>query len=49
MHGEPLTQANAGWWLPETLCYLHHLERLGDVARESDGDVERWVGKLSDR
>ncbi|HTX13484.1 MAG TPA: MBL fold metallo-hydrolase, partial [Solirubrobacteraceae bacterium] len=46
LHEEPLTQTNAGWWLPETLCYLTHLERLGRVMRESDGDVERWVGEL---
>jgi glyoxylase-like metal-dependent hydrolase (beta-lactamase superfamily II) len=49
LHEEPLTEANAGWWLPETLCYLTHLERSGRVARQPDGDVERWVGKLSDR
>jgi glyoxylase-like metal-dependent hydrolase (beta-lactamase superfamily II) len=47
LHEEPLTEANAGWWLPETLCYLTHLERLGKVARGADGDVERWVGELS--
>jgi glyoxylase-like metal-dependent hydrolase (beta-lactamase superfamily II) len=43
LHDEPLTEANAGWWLPETLCYLNHLERLGQVRREPDGDVERWA------
>jgi glyoxylase-like metal-dependent hydrolase (beta-lactamase superfamily II) len=48
LHEEPLTRANAGWWLPETLCYLTHLERLGRVARLSDGSVERWVRELSD-
>ena len=47
LHDEPLTEANAGWWLPETLCYLNHLERLGRVRREPDGDVERWVETLS--
>src|SRR5579884_1611958 len=46
-HGEPLTEINAGWWLPETLCYLRHLELAGRVARESDGHVERWSAKLS--
>jgi glyoxylase-like metal-dependent hydrolase (beta-lactamase superfamily II) len=42
VHGEPLTRDNATWWLPETLCYLRHLELAGRVGRESDGDVERW-------
>jgi glyoxylase-like metal-dependent hydrolase (beta-lactamase superfamily II) len=43
LHDEPLTESNAGWWLPETLCYLRHLELLGLLARESEGEVERWV------
>ena len=47
LHDEPLTEANAGWWLPETLCYLNHLERLGQIQRDSDGDVERWLATLS--
>jgi hypothetical protein len=42
VHGEPLTETNAGWWLPETLCYLRHLELAGTVARDSDGGAERW-------
>ncbi|HTN25657.1 MAG TPA: MBL fold metallo-hydrolase [Solirubrobacteraceae bacterium] len=42
LHGEPLTQLTAGWWLPETLCYLQHLEVLGVVARDG-GDPERWA------
>jgi glyoxylase-like metal-dependent hydrolase (beta-lactamase superfamily II) len=42
IHGEPLTETNAGWWLPETLCYLRHLELAGAVAAGSDGGVERW-------
>ncbi len=41
--GEPLTEANAGWRLQETLCYLHHLELAGRVSRRSDGDLDRWV------
>jgi glyoxylase-like metal-dependent hydrolase (beta-lactamase superfamily II) len=41
--GEPLN-ASARWRLLETLAYLHHLERLGRVAREQDGVVERWRG-----
>jgi glyoxylase-like metal-dependent hydrolase (beta-lactamase superfamily II) len=47
VHGEPLTEGNTGWWLPETLCYLRHLELRGLVARESDSGVERWAGTLS--
>jgi glyoxylase-like metal-dependent hydrolase (beta-lactamase superfamily II) len=47
VHDEPMTERNAGWWLPETLCYLGHLERRGLVARESDGGVERWTATLS--
>jgi glyoxylase-like metal-dependent hydrolase (beta-lactamase superfamily II) len=42
LHGEPLSQMTAGWWLPETLCYLTHLEVLGVVARDG-GEPERWV------
>jgi glyoxylase-like metal-dependent hydrolase (beta-lactamase superfamily II) len=38
--GEPLTESNARWLLAETLCYLHHLERLGAVRRE---EAERWA------
>jgi len=43
LHDEPLSEANAGWWLPETLCYMRHLELTGRVLREPDGQVERWV------
>jgi glyoxylase-like metal-dependent hydrolase (beta-lactamase superfamily II) len=42
LHGEPLSQLTAGWWLPETLCYLRHLEVVGDVQRVG-GDPERWA------
>jgi glyoxylase-like metal-dependent hydrolase (beta-lactamase superfamily II) len=42
LHGEALTQATAGWWLPETLSYLRHLEVGGAVARDGS-DPERWV------
>jgi glyoxylase-like metal-dependent hydrolase (beta-lactamase superfamily II) len=47
VHDEPLTEGNAGWWLPETLCYLQHLELRGVAARESDEGVERWTATLS--
>jgi glyoxylase-like metal-dependent hydrolase (beta-lactamase superfamily II) len=43
VHGEPLTETNAGWWLPETLCYLRHLELAGRVVPESDSGVDRWA------
>ncbi len=42
VYGEPLSEFNAQWRLSETLCYLTHLERLGEVVREPDGGVERW-------
>jgi glyoxylase-like metal-dependent hydrolase (beta-lactamase superfamily II) len=42
VYGEPLSPMNASWRLSETLCYLRHLEIGGQVAREPDGDVERW-------
>jgi glyoxylase-like metal-dependent hydrolase (beta-lactamase superfamily II) len=47
LHDEPLTELNAGWWLPETLCFLRYLELSGRVARETDHGVERWAGELS--
>jgi glyoxylase-like metal-dependent hydrolase (beta-lactamase superfamily II) len=43
VYGEPLTAVNGGWYLQETLCYLTHLERGGRVAREADGESERWL------
>jgi glyoxylase-like metal-dependent hydrolase (beta-lactamase superfamily II) len=39
--GAALSEANAPWWLSETLCYLQHLELEGRVARAGDGS-ERW-------
>ena len=39
--GEELTQLTAGWWLPEALCYLRHLETTG-VVRRHEGETERW-------
>ena len=43
LHGEALTQLTAGWWLPETLCYLRHLEVTGAWSRVEDGETERWA------
>jgi glyoxylase-like metal-dependent hydrolase (beta-lactamase superfamily II) len=43
LFGDSLTELNAVWRLMETLSYLTHLEVLGKVARDGDGDgVERW-------
>jgi glyoxylase-like metal-dependent hydrolase (beta-lactamase superfamily II) len=41
LHGEPLSQMTAGWWLPETLCYLTRLEVLGEIVRDGE-EPERW-------
>ncbi len=41
LYGEPITKFNASWWLPETLCYLRHLEVTGAAARDG-GEPERW-------
>ncbi len=30
------------WGLSETLCYLRHLEKLGEVEKVED-DPERWL------
>ncbi len=45
VYGESLSERNAAWFLPQTLCYLRHLERAGSVSREQDGAGERWRGK----
>jgi glyoxylase-like metal-dependent hydrolase (beta-lactamase superfamily II) len=42
LYGQELSQMTAGWWLPETLCYLRRLEVTGAVRREG-GEPERWV------
>jgi glyoxylase-like metal-dependent hydrolase (beta-lactamase superfamily II) len=41
LQGAPITAQNASWWLPETLCYLRHLELTGALRRDG-GDPERW-------
>jgi hypothetical protein len=43
LHGQELSQLTAGWWLPETLCYLRHLAVTGIVARSEEGETERWA------
>jgi glyoxylase-like metal-dependent hydrolase (beta-lactamase superfamily II) len=40
--GAPITPITAVWRLTEALCFLTHLERLGQVQREPDGELERW-------
>jgi glyoxylase-like metal-dependent hydrolase (beta-lactamase superfamily II) len=42
LHGQELTQLTAGWWLPETLCYLRHLAVTGVVVAVEDGETKRW-------
>jgi len=42
VYAEALTSANATWLLTQTLSYLRHLERAGQVRRISDGAVQRW-------
>src|SRR5919108_380064 len=41
VYGEKLTPETAAWLLTKMLCYLEHLERLGQV-RRADGDPVRW-------
>ena len=36
-----MTQGTAAWRLSETLCYLTHLEALGEVVRDG-GEPECW-------
>ncbi|HWI07935.1 MAG TPA: MBL fold metallo-hydrolase [Solirubrobacteraceae bacterium] len=43
LYGQELTGMTAGWWLPETLCYLRHLEVAGLVRRAGGDEPERWV------
>jgi glyoxylase-like metal-dependent hydrolase (beta-lactamase superfamily II) len=40
--GRPGGASNPAWRLPLTLCMLEHLEQRGLVAREFDGELERW-------
>ena len=42
VHERGVTEQNASWLLSETLCYLTHLERAGEVTREPDGEAARW-------
>jgi glyoxylase-like metal-dependent hydrolase (beta-lactamase superfamily II) len=42
IYGEPIGFHNGHWLLTQTLCYLRHLELLGQVRREDDHGAERW-------
>ena len=42
VYEEPLSTRNAGWLLSQTICYLRHLELIGQVASGPDGGAERW-------
>jgi glyoxylase-like metal-dependent hydrolase (beta-lactamase superfamily II) len=42
--GEQISASNASWWLPEVLCFLTHLEAIGEVEK-LDGEPERWALK----
>ncbi|HEY2161179.1 MAG TPA: MBL fold metallo-hydrolase [Solirubrobacteraceae bacterium] len=42
VYDQPLSARNATWQLSETLSYLTHLERLGEVEPEPDAEVTRW-------
>jgi glyoxylase-like metal-dependent hydrolase (beta-lactamase superfamily II) len=39
---EPAGPMAVNWGLSETLCYLRHLELLGEAVRLEDEDPERW-------
>ena len=40
--GDSLSQQNAHWLLSKILCYLTHLQALGEV-RRIPGEPERWA------
>jgi glyoxylase-like metal-dependent hydrolase (beta-lactamase superfamily II) len=41
IYGEALTEVSTAWLLNKTLCWLTHLERLGQAVRQGE-DPERW-------
>lgn len=43
IYGESLTSANAAWLLTQTLSYLRHLERTGQVRHREEADIQRWL------
>jgi glyoxylase-like metal-dependent hydrolase (beta-lactamase superfamily II) len=42
VYAEALTSVNAAWLLTQTLSYLRHLERAGEVRPVADGGIQRW-------
>jgi glyoxylase-like metal-dependent hydrolase (beta-lactamase superfamily II) len=42
VYGDGFTEQTTGWLLNKTLCWLTHLERLGEAARLGE-DPERWA------
>ena len=42
VHGDAASEHDPAWLVPQTLCYLEHLEAQGRLQRASDGDVELW-------
>ena len=42
VYGEWFQEATAGWLMTKLLCYLTHLERLGEVER-IESEPERWA------
>jgi glyoxylase-like metal-dependent hydrolase (beta-lactamase superfamily II) len=42
VYGQELSFDNANWLITQTMSYLTHLQRRGQVRGERDGDVERW-------
>jgi hypothetical protein len=43
LYDEPLSVANAAWFLAQTLCYLRHLEAQGKLHSEPADGTEQWV------
>ena len=37
-----------GWFLPETLAYLTHLQRLGEVTLEPGNEIDLWAAAATD-
>ena len=41
-------EPRVGWFLPETLAYLTHLERLGEVKSDEGRPIEMWASAPAD-
>jgi glyoxylase-like metal-dependent hydrolase (beta-lactamase superfamily II) len=42
VYGDQVDEVNGSWLLAQTLSYLRHLERAGEVQRALDGGVDHW-------